>query len=514
MPDSPPTERPLALTPGAVLDDRYLLEEVIGCGGTAVVYRARDMLSSKGTQPNTQVAIKTPRPELADRVRAMVRLKHEYDLASRLSHPNIVRVFELKDEAQRCFMSMELLEGRLLSTLIRDWTMLSPPLTRKILRDCAQALSYAHAHGVVHGDFKPGNVFITAQERIKIVDFGAAASVSTGDSSRIHAGTPPYASPEVLSGETPEQRDDVFSYACVAYELLTGQHPFERRSSLQARDEGRVPPRAWSLSATQWLALLSALSWERAQRPASVDALLSTLSADGPKVSETAPIHAPPEAVAAAELPTDLMPPQRSWGFFIFIACALVVTLIASQRKLDPPDETTTLVAPTEIPPPPGRAGMDGPPADTPVEQPTAAPLETAKKKPQETTATAAAVAAPARAKPVAMSDISFESRTVVTSESSVAAVFLIKRSQPLSGRVRVSWNAVSGTADAGIDFASNAAGSVEFADGQAQRAIYVPLRNDLLKEEDETFTVRLQAPQQARLGAIAKIEATIRDDD
>ena len=101
-----------------------------------------------------------------------------------------------------------------------------------------------------------------------------------------------------------------------------------------------------------------------------------------------------------------------------------------------------------------------------------------------------------------------------MTSEGSVAAVFLVKRSQPLSGRTRIQWQAISGTADAGIDFASNAAGAVEFADGQAQRAIYVPLRNDLLKEEDETFSVRLQSAQGARLGKANTVEATIRDDD
>jgi hypothetical protein len=113
-----------------------------------------------------------------------------------------------------------------------------------------------------------------------------------------------------------------------------------------------------------------------------------------------------------------------------------------------------------------------------------------------------------------ALSEISFDSSSIVTTESSVAAVFLIKRSQPLRGRARVQWIAESGTADAGIDFASNAQGFVEFADGQAQRAIYVPLRNDLLKEGDETFTVRLQSPRNARLGELATAEATIKDDD
>jgi hypothetical protein len=120
----------------------------------------------------------------------------------------------------------------------------------------------------------------------------------------------------------------------------------------------------------------------------------------------------------------------------------------------------------------------------------------------------------PIKRSPVSLSEISFDSASIVTTESSVAAVFLIKRSQPLRGRARVQWSAGSGTADTGIDFASNASGSVEFADGQAQRAIYVPLRNDLLKEDDETFTVELQAPSNARLGKGARAEATIRDDD
>jgi hypothetical protein len=92
--------------------------------------------------------------------------------------------------------------------------------------------------------------------------------------------------------------------------------------------------------------------------------------------------------------------------------------------------------------------------------------------------------------------------------------VFLIKRSQPLKGRVSVSWRAVSGSADAGIDFASAAAGTVTFADGQAQRAIYVPLRNDLLKEPDESFYVELLGPKSARLGKSPRAEAIIRDDD
>ena len=504
------SQRP-ALAPGKVLCDRYLLEQVIGCGGTAIVFRARDMLSAKGSAPNLQIAIKTPRPELGEPERAAKRLKHEFDHARLLSHPSIVRVLELHEDEGRSFMTMELVKGKLLSQLLRDWTMVPVSLAHKILRKCAEALQYAHSQNVVHGDFKPGNVFITPEEGVRIVDFGTAAGPLANES-RIPAGTPTYASPEVLSGETPDPRDDVFSFACVAYELLTGQHPFGRQSSLQARDEAKIPPRAWNLSTSQWLSLLSALSWKREQRPTSVEELLTRLNPDQSTVAAPAPVHVDAEEIVPAELPADLMPKQRSWGFFAFVACALLVTYFAFQRQSAQDDGKAP--APVIVP-----AARSLPPAPAPV-QAAQPEVEAAKLAPAQQDAAAAAPVAAApvvAAKPRAaapVSEITFESSSIVTSETSVAAVFLIKRSQPLSGRISVSWKAVSGSADAGIDFASEASGTVTFADGQAQRAIYVPLRNDLLKEEDESIVVDLFWPKTARLGNTARAEAIIRDDD
>ena len=510
-----PTHRP-AMAPGTVLSDRYLLEQIIGCGGTAIVFRARDMLSAKGTAPNKQIAVKTPRPELGDPARAAKRLKHEFEHARLLSHPSIVRVLDLHEDQGRSFMTMELVEGKLLSHLLRDWTMLPVPLAYKLLRQCADALSYAHSKNVVHGDFKPGNIFVTKDEGVRIVDFGTAASPNTNDS-RIPAGTPTYASPDVLSGEIPDARDDVFSFACVAYEVLTGQHPFGRLSSLQARDEAKIPPRAWNLSTSQWLSLLSALSWKREQRPASVQELFARLSVEQP-VATSAPVHVDPEEAVPAELPAELMPKQRSWGFFAFIACAAVVTYLAFQSQKGPDGSHRPAPAPTITP---AAASLPASPPPSPAvvepEAPTPAPAVTTESAKPETSAPAKAAPAAATktARPAAAtSEISFESPTIVTSETSVAAVFLVKRSQPLSGRISVSWKALSGTADAGIDFASSASGTVTFADGQAQRAIYVPLRNDLLKEPDESFYVELIPPKSARLGKSARAEAIIRDDD
>jgi serine/threonine protein kinase len=526
-PEPPP--RPLAkpaLAPGMVLVDRYLLERVIGRGGTSVVFRARDMKSSSSSAPYAEVAVKTPKPDVEDKALAAQRLEHEYNHARQLSHPGVVRALDLHSDAERCFMTMELVEGKLLSEVLRERRSVRAPTALKILRSCADALGHAHGRGVVHGDFKPGNVFVLSDYSVKIVDFGAAIATPEVDpGSRVPAATAAYASPEVLAGQVPEIRDDVFSFACVAYELLAGEHPFEGKSSLEARAESRVPPRAWSLTAAQWLALLGALSWEREQRPSDVESLMTALTTQPEPVAEpSTPVSF---AHAKRGLRPDLMPRQRTWGFYVFVACALAVTYLASQRATDSPEEAP-IAAPAEaiaadplgiVPEVSSASSLAGSPAPrssassifTP-EPEKAAPKPAASDTTVESSA--APKAAPAAPKPAPTSQISFETSSIVTSESSVAAVFLVKRSQPLTGRAKVQWKAVSGTADAGIDFASNASGTIEFADGQAQRAIYVPLRNDLLKESDETFSVRLQSPKQARLGEESVATATIRDDD
>jgi serine/threonine protein kinase len=512
------------LAPGAILCDRFILERVLGSGGTAVVYQARDLVANEGADANVRVAVKAPRLDRGDRARAAARLRHEFDQATKLAHPSIVRVFELHTYDDSCFLTMELIEGRLLSTLVRDWTMLPRALANKILRSCALALNHAHEHDVVHGDFKPGNVFLTRDEDVKIVDFGASAALS-GGSSRIPAGTPAYASPQVLAGETPDRRDDVFSYACVAYELLTGQHPFQHRSSLEARDAGATPARAWNLSAQQWLGLLSALAWDREQRPTDIMTLLESLLTEAEPIAVAPPIQ-PTGDIVTNELPQELMPKQRGWGFFAFVACAIVVIFIAAQRHdNDPADEPAIAAMPDPAPSDASATANALPPLANSVvgavareglgpSDATLASTNPSLLSPGPGSNPIEAPPAKPPTPPAPLSQISFESESIVTTESSVAAVFLIKRSQPLRGRARVQWSAVSGTADAGIDFGSNASGSVEFADGQAQRAIYVPLRNDLLKEGDETFTVKLLSPANARLGAIARAEAAIRDDD
>lgn len=509
------------VAPGAVLLDRYLIEQALGAGGTAWVFRARDLTVHKNA-PGARIAIKTPRPDMRERERAIARLQHEFRCAQLLRHPNIVRVLELGHDDRTWFMTMELIEGRSLAALMREPVSLPPALKRAVLTACAQALAYAHRNDVVHGDFKPSNVLVSANGQVKVFDFGAATWLEQEDRTRIPAGTPAYASPQVLSGARPDPRDDVFSFACVAYELLTGRHPFGRRSSLEARQQGQLPPRPEALSTWQWLTLSSALSFDRDQRPTDVEKVVNILLADAaPDPSSTSPAQLgrmPPTSPSVRAAPDSGLVPQPGWGFFLFLACALGLILIGAQHQrgsdngasiqhsLDtaPEQEPVEARIHTQAPLPSKDATSDSASPVVETEPPAAtapATKERARRAPS------------ANRPPEPTSDVSLESVNIVTSESALAAVFILKRSEPLSHRVEVRWRAESGTAKVGVDLSANVSGIAVLPEGHTRRAIYVPLLNDQTKEDDETFTLRLEAVRGARL-VHDTAYATILDDD
>lgn len=334
--DSAPAE-PAA---GSILCDRYLLERIIGTGATSVVWRARDLQWQGSATDSPVVALKLLRRKTASTPAAATRLRHEFQCATKLSHPNIVRVFDLHCASDSCFMTMELVEGKPLPAALRDRANLRESLARRILQGCAAALMHAHGRDVTHGDFKPDNIFVMADGSAKVANFGAAAPTCNADDDdqssdrpRAAAVAPAYASPEVLEGQLPERRDDVFSFACVAYELLALQHPFEHGRSTDARDTGWIPPRAWSLSAPQWLALLAALSWQREQRTADVGVLLTALMTQPPAPADPHPRdelqHVPGVTLDTKPLSEEFMHPDRGWRYFVIGLIALIMVLIA-----------------------------------------------------------------------------------------------------------------------------------------------------------------------------------------
>ena len=511
--------------PGSILSERFLLEKEVGSGGTALVFSARDLQATDKSTSRARIAIKVPKPDVKDSARAISRLQHEFRHAHPLSHANIVQVFELGNDQQTWFMTMELIEGRSLLVLMRDSQALSEARKRSILRACADALSFAHSREIVHGDFKPANVLVTADGTTKVFDFGAASAAS-GEDTRIPAGTPAYASPQVLSGMRPEPRDDVFSFACVAYELLTGQHPFEKRSSLEARDADQVPSRAWNLSASQWLALLSALSWEREQRPETVESLMQALFVE-PSTAAPPPVQKSGSAVGASTgLSEEIVPAQRGWGFFSFVIVAVAIGFFISQRDTESglgaesalaasaQEDSANTEAVEILAVPESGAAQSALMSVVPMAPAREQKLFSGQGPDIEQEAQSKVDAPKPKPKPTPLSAISFSSNQIVTPEGSIAAVFIVERSPPLTGRATVQWKVANGSAALDEDFIASPTGAVEFADGQAQRAIYIPLRNDLDAEGDETFSLELLSPQRGRLGSASRVEATIRDDD
>lgn len=275
--NAPPRERPAATTyeigVGSVLRSRYLIEKRIGEGGTSEVFSAIDRHRGNGAGGFNRLAIKILHCRYRDDEARTERLIREFRHMQRLTHPGIARVYDLDCENGLWFITMELLEGRPLSQRIRAGLQDGEALP--LLTQCAEALAYAHDHAVVHGDLKPSNIFVTCDGSIRLLDFGSVPSwneVATQSPSvhRRFAATPPYASPELLDGQEAQPRDDIFSLGCVAYELFSGgQHPFGRKSSLDARQQQLRPNYHGSMRPRHFAVIARALSWERNARPAT-----------------------------------------------------------------------------------------------------------------------------------------------------------------------------------------------------------------------------------------------------
>jgi len=228
-------------------------------------------------------AIKVLKPEIREHLDALEMLREEVRKTRALHHPNIVGVYSLNSDRSGVYMLMEYLEGKTLSSLIDDDFGRGMPLDRAwpLIKDIGAALAYAHDHSVIHSDLKPPNIFVTTSGKAVLMDFGIARAVrgraDRFDPGALGAMTPAYASCEMIEGRPPDQSDDVYSFACVIYEMLSGKHPFDRRSAVEARAAGLKPAPIASLSRSQNAALAKGLAYERAKRAVSVEALLADL---------------------------------------------------------------------------------------------------------------------------------------------------------------------------------------------------------------------------------------------
>ncbi|MCC4908675.1 Stk1 family PASTA domain-containing Ser/Thr kinase [Microbacterium sp. cx-59] len=215
-----------------VLAGRYRVDELIGRGGMASVYRGYDVTLGR------EVALKILKGELAEDAAFRTRFRLEAQAASRMAHPAIVRVFDAGEGTETApdgsvhpvpFIVMELVHGALLKDVIAEGPM-SPADAVRYTDGILEALEYSHRAGVVHRDIKPGNVMVTPTGQVKVMDFGIARAVSDSSSTVAETttilGTAAYFSPEQAKGEPVDARADLYSTGVVLYEMLTGRQPF------------------------------------------------------------------------------------------------------------------------------------------------------------------------------------------------------------------------------------------------------------------------------------------------
>jgi serine/threonine protein kinase len=204
---------------------RYDLREELGRGAMGVVYHGFDPVIGR------DVAVKTLRLSEAgtglSREELIGRFQTEARAAGLLTHPNIVVVFDAGEEDGLFYITMEFVEGRSLQSLIDAHQPFPVPRVLKLMEQVCSALDFAHQHNVVHRDIKPANLMLTADDVVKITDFGTAKILQFGTAQTAHVmGTPSYMSPEQVKGKPVDGRSDIFSLGVILYELMTGEKPF------------------------------------------------------------------------------------------------------------------------------------------------------------------------------------------------------------------------------------------------------------------------------------------------
>ena len=228
------------LNPGTYLQDRYEILEKIGSGGMSVVYKARCHTL------NRLVAIKVLKEEFASDENFVSKFKMEAQAAARLSHPNIVNVYDVVDEESLHYIVMELIEGITLKSYIEKKGFLESKEAIGIAIQVAQGIAAAHEHHIIHRDIKPQNMIISRDGKVKVADFGIARAVSSQTIGSNAVGSVHYISPEQARGGYCDERSDIYSFGITLYEMVTGKVPFEGDNTVSVAlahlEDPVVPP--------------------------------------------------------------------------------------------------------------------------------------------------------------------------------------------------------------------------------------------------------------------------------
>jgi len=274
---------------GSTLKKRYKLLERIGLGGMSSVFKAIDLDKFETHSGDPFIAIKILNAPPGEEEQTVVLLKAQVEKLQPIAHPNIVRMIDCDYDGRALFTTMEYLEGEPLERRLQRTGGRPLPAedAARIIESIASALAVAHRDGIVHGDLKPANVIVTDRADVKVIDFGLAQLLSRGTESAPVREDPtslmcPYASPQILENAEPDPRDDIYALACIAHEVLTGEHPFGRTDAIHAREARLKPARHASLTRDQHRAIAHGLAFDRAARTETASQFLEELRQDSP----------------------------------------------------------------------------------------------------------------------------------------------------------------------------------------------------------------------------------------
>jgi serine/threonine-protein kinase len=296
------------------LADRYAIQRELGEGGMATVYLARDL------KHNREVAVKVLKPELAAAL-GHERFLREIEISARLRHPHILPLYDSGESDGFLFYVMPYVEGESLAERLRREKQLPLEDAVRIAREVADALSYAHGRDVVHRDIKPDNILLESGHAV-VADFGIARAITAAGGEQITetgmaVGTPRYMSPEQVAGQQDlDGRSDLYSLACVLYEMLAGQPPFTGPTleSIIAQHLSAEPPSITAIRPAVPAALAGVLQRALAKTPAD----------------RFNPVAQFSDALAVPATPAAVAPPRSRWLMPAIAAIAVLVAAVAA----------------------------------------------------------------------------------------------------------------------------------------------------------------------------------------